>query len=93
MQTRFCIFSNGEPHRRRTNLLAGILPALLSVGLMSAQVGGSGTIQGTVTDPLDAIIPNASVTATNLATGIQTARLRTMRGSSSSRRCNPANIV
>jgi len=30
------------------------------------------TLRGTVTDPTGAVVPNVSVTATNLATGIQT---------------------
>jgi hypothetical protein len=40
----------------------------------TAQVGGTGTIQGTVTDPSGALVTGASVTATNLATGVETAR-------------------
>ena len=39
-----------------------------------AQIGGGGTIQGTVTDPGGAIVPGASVTVTNVATGVETTK-------------------
>jgi hypothetical protein len=58
MQTRFCI----------------CLAALLAGALAIAQVGGGGTIQGTVTDPSGAVVSNAEVTATNVATSVQTLR-------------------
>ncbi len=44
------------------------------------QLGGSGTIQGTVTDPSGAVIPDAKVTARNLATGAETVRSSTSSG-------------
>jgi hypothetical protein len=47
---------------------------------LSAQVGGSGTIQGTVQDPSGAALPGANVTATNLATAVTTARQTTAAG-------------
>ena len=46
----------------------------------SAQIGGSGSIQGTVLDTSDAGVPGATVTATNLATGIDTIRRTTDAG-------------
>ena len=50
------------------------LAALLGVASAIAQVGGTGTIQGTVTDPSGAVVTGASVTATNVATGVEIAR-------------------
>jgi len=42
--------------------------------IVPAQVGGSGTITGTVTDPGGAVVPGAKVVATNVATGVETSR-------------------
>ncbi len=53
---------------------------LLTVAPATAQVGGSGTIQGTITDPSGAVVAGASVTATNVATGVQTNRKTTDSG-------------
>ena len=46
----------------------------------SAQVGGGGSIQGTVLDTSNAAVPGATVTATNVATGIGTTRQTTDAG-------------
>jgi hypothetical protein len=54
--------------------------ALLAVSIATAQVGGSGAIQGTVTDPSGAVVAGASVTATNVETGVQTSRKTTDAG-------------
>jgi hypothetical protein len=51
-----------------------LLAALLTVAIVTAQVGGSGTIQGTATDPSGAVVAGASATAANVETGIQTTR-------------------
>src|SRR5262249_55028596 len=53
---------------------------LLAASSAFAQAGGTGTIQGTVPDPSGAIVAGASVTATNLATGVRTERKTTDAG-------------
>lgn len=45
-----------------------------------AQLSGQGSISGTVTDSTDAVIPNAEVVATNVATGVKTPRRSTETG-------------
>ena len=50
------------------------LALLSATALAFGQAGGTGTIQGTVTDPSGAAIPAASVTAANLGTGTKTDR-------------------
>ena len=59
-----------------------VLTALLLVvpSLSLAQIGGGGSIQGTVLDTSGAPVPGATVTATNAATGIQTVRQTTEAG-------------
>lgn len=54
-------------------LLAASYPA-------TAQVGGTGSIEGTVTDPSGAIVPGAEVAAINTANGVQIARKTTDAG-------------
>ena len=53
---------------------------LLAAGTAMCQVGSSGSIQGTITDPSGAVVPQATVTAVNLATGVETARQTTAAG-------------
>ena len=60
--------------------LAGVVVLLLIPSIALAQVGGSGSIQGTVLDTSDAAIPGATVTATNTATGVETIRQTTAAG-------------
>ena len=56
------------------------LAALLAVAIATAQVGGSGTIQGTVTDPSGAVVTGATVTAAHVETGVETSRKTTDAG-------------
>ena len=44
--------------------------SLVTPTLSSAQIGGGGSIQGTVLDTSGAALPGATVTATNVGTGI-----------------------
>lgn len=46
----------------------------------AAQTAGEATIQGTVADPSGAVVPNATVTATNNASGVATSRTTTKNG-------------
>ena len=41
---------------------------------VAAQIGGSGSIQGIVTDPSGAVVPGATVVAENVATGVKTTK-------------------
>ena len=45
-----------------------------------AQTGGQGAITGTVTDSTGALVPRATVTALNVATGVQTIRISSSDG-------------
>ncbi len=51
-------------------LTAAVFCLLLSVGQILAQSTVTGAIRGQVTDPQSAIVPNATVTVTNLGTGV-----------------------
>jgi hypothetical protein len=45
-----------------------------------AQTGGTGSIEGTVTDPTGAVVAGATVTATNTLTGVKTGYITTKNG-------------
>jgi hypothetical protein len=57
---------------KRAGLLVGIAAALTPA--LYSQTGGEGGLQGTITDGSGAVVPHASVTVTNQATGIKTIR-------------------
>src|ERR1700744_293617 len=57
-------------HIQTIRVLMLVLLAFCSVASMAQTITGS--INGTVTDPTGAVIPNAKVTATNVDTGIET---------------------
>src|SRR3954451_10678365 len=57
-----------------------ILLVLAISGRSYAQIGGTGSIQGTVTDPSGAAVPAATVTATNVATNAKTVQQTTEAG-------------
>src|SRR5712691_1853849 len=62
--------------RRSWELAACVLFAIP----LAAQIGGSGTIKGTVVDATGAIIAGAVVTAINVATGVESKRETTAAG-------------
>src|SRR5579864_7833852 len=55
---------------RLTSVTTFIIAAALSSALAFAQLSGSGTITGTVTDPSGAAVPAAAITIHNVDTGI-----------------------
>jgi len=67
-------------HTRRTRDLVAVVTCLLLAASLAAQIGGSGTIKGTVFDPSGAVVPSAAVTAINVATGVETRRESTAAG-------------
>lgn len=48
-----------------------VIVFLLAASSLHAQLAGTGTIQGTVTDTTGAVVPNATLTLTNTATGVR----------------------
>ena len=75
MKTRHPHFSN-----RLVSTLFCTLLAALFVCAASAQTGGEAGLQGTVVDSSGAVVPNATVTATNNASGVATTRQSTSDG-------------
>src|SRR5215472_3660405 len=59
-------------------LTAGFL--VLTAPAAWGQTGGEGAIEGSVTDSTGAVIPNATVTATNQASNVSTTRTSTSAG-------------
>lgn len=53
---------------------------VLAGARLQGQIAGNGEIEGTITDPSGAVVPGASVVATNMATGIRTSTLTTGAG-------------
>jgi hypothetical protein len=66
---------------QRASIRSSVCVAVLALALpVMGQIGGSGTIKGTVIDPSGAVVPNATVTATNEATGVESRRETTAAG-------------
>ncbi len=57
-----------------------------------AQTSGTGSINGTVTDPSGSVVPNATIKATNNATGVQTSTSSTSSGYFGFRCCSRERI-
>ncbi len=68
--------------KRLTTLFVRLFPGVcLAMGMLAhAQIGGTGTLKGTVTDTSGAVIPGASVVATHVATGVEARRETTAAG-------------
>jgi hypothetical protein len=67
--TTFGSSRDGGVACRLLTLRRSVLAVIFFLGLpLYAQLAGTGTIQGTVTDPTGAVIPGATVTATSIAT-------------------------
>lgn len=64
----------------RWSWLAVPVMALMFSLCAHAQLAGTGTIQGTVTDASGAVVPGATVIAQNIATGVNTIRTTTKGG-------------
>ena len=50
-------------------LAISLLAILISASHAMAQTAGTGALEGTISDSSGAVVPNASVTATSVATG------------------------
>jgi hypothetical protein len=57
-----------------------LMLSLIGLPCLYAQTGSGGTIQGTITDPGNAVIPGAKVTVTNIETGVVTNARSTSAG-------------
>ncbi|MFN0106603.1 MAG: carboxypeptidase regulatory-like domain-containing protein [Bryobacteraceae bacterium] len=67
-------------HNLHRVVLLAVTVLVVSIVSPAAQIGGTGTIKGSVTDPSGAIVPGASVTATHVATGVESKRETTSAG-------------
>jgi hypothetical protein len=69
------------------------LAILFTAAPLNAQLTGKGTITGTVADSTGAVIPNATVTATNTANGIASSTLSTGTGDFTLSNLDPGNFT
>jgi hypothetical protein len=61
-------------------LFAVVAPSLLTPNPLASQISGSGSIQGVVSDSSGAVVPGATIVATNSGTGVKTERQTTAAG-------------
>src|SRR5580765_1349689 len=64
---------------KKNALISAAVGLILLTTSLTAQ-SGSGSVQGTISDPSGAVIPSATVVATNAATGVKTTRQTTGAG-------------
>jgi len=77
-----------ELRKRRAGSWASAVTILLGLTIClgwaamegAAQTGGTGSIEGTVTDPTGAVVAGATVTAANTLTGVKTTNITTKAG-------------
>lgn len=69
-----------RPSRCIFSLIVVCVAYLFSQNITLAQIGGTGSIEGIITDSAGAVIPGATVVATSKATGVKTTRLTTAAG-------------
>lgn len=67
-------------HRTLAILLSALFFATVAPSTLLAQIGGEGAIEGRVVDPSGAVIPNATVTAIDNATGVTDTRTASSTG-------------
>ena len=68
--------------QRFSKWLVVLLLAVVGIAgsVARAQISGTGAVSGTVQDPSGAVVANATVTATNIGTNVQTIRVTTKAG-------------
>src|SRR5262245_38261349 len=69
-----------KPSSTLISLIVFCVVFTLSPNISMAQIGGTGSIQGVITDTAGAVIAGATVVATNTATGVKTTRQTTAAG-------------
>ncbi len=57
-----------------------LLATLALCSALFAQIGGTGSVQGVISDPSGAVIPGVAIAATNVGTGVRTIRKTTEAG-------------
>jgi carboxypeptidase family protein len=80
MQSRKATFCNKLADAVCKILLSAVVLSIVLPATLKAQTAGEGTLSGTVTDGSGAVIPGATVIATNLATNVSAERITSSAG-------------